>query len=51
MTAAGYLFLSCIAWTMSYDTIYAAQDINDDVKAGIQSPVIRHQGHTRRLRP
>ena len=49
MTAAGYLFLSCIAWTMSYDTIYAAQDIKDDVKAGIKSPVVRHQGQTRRL--
>ncbi len=49
MTAAGCLFLSCLAWTMSYDTIYAAQDIKDDVKAGIKSPAVRHQGHTRRL--
>ena len=48
-TAAGYLYLSCIAWTMSYDTIYAAQDIKDDAKAGIKSPVVRHQGHTRSL--
>ena len=49
LTAAGCLYLSCIAWTMSYDTIYAAQDIKDDVKAGIRSPVVRHQGYTRRL--
>lgn len=48
-TAAGYLYFSCVAWTMSYDTIYAAQDIEDDAKAGIKSPVVRHQGHTRRL--
>ena len=49
LTAAGCLYLSCIAWTMSYDTIYAAQDIKDDAKAGIKSPVVRHQGYTRRL--
>ena len=49
MTAAGYLYSSCVAWTMSYDTIYAAQDIKDDVKAGVRSPVVRHQGHTRVL--
>lgn len=34
---------------MVYDTIYAAQDIKDDVKAGIKSPVVRHQKNTRRL--
>ena len=49
LSAAGCLYLSCIAWTMSYDTIYAAQDIKDDAKAGIKSPVVRHQGYTRRL--
>ena len=49
MTAAGCLFLSCTAWTMVYDTIYAAQDIKDDAKAGVRSPVVRHQNHTRRL--
>lgn len=49
MTAAGYLYSSCVAWTMSYDTIYAAQDIKDDAKAGVKSPVVRHQGHTRML--
>ena len=49
LTAAGCLYLSCIAWTMSYDTIYAAQDIKDDAKAGIKSPVVRHQGYTRTL--
>lgn len=48
-TAAGYLFLSCIAWTMVYDTIYAAQDIRDDAKAGVKSPIVRHQSNTRGL--
>ena len=47
--AAGYLYFSCIAWTMSYDTIYAAQDVKDDLTAGIKSPVVRHQGYTRVL--
>ena len=49
VTAAGFLYLSCVAWTVSYDTIYAAQDTKDDVKAGIKSPVVLHQGHTRKL--
>ena len=43
------LYLSCIAWTMVYDTIYAAQDMKDDLKVGIGSPVVRHREHTRRL--
>lgn len=47
--AAGYLYLSFIAWTMVYNTIYAAQDRKYDVKAGIKSPVVRHQANTQRL--
>ena len=43
------LYLSCIAWTMSYDTIYAAQDIKDDIAAAVKSPVVKHQNNTRRL--
>lgn len=49
MSLAGCLFSSCIAWTMVYDTIYAAQNIKDDARVGIGSPVVRHQGHTRNL--
>jgi len=49
MTAAVYLYASCVAWTMCYDTIYAAQDVKDDAKANIKSPVVLHQGHTRKL--
>ena len=29
--------------------MYAAQDIKDDAKAGIKSPVVLHQSHTRRI--
>ena len=47
--AVACLYLSCIAWTMVYDTIYAAQDMKVDLKVGIKSPVVRHQEHTRRL--
>lgn len=43
------LYGSCIAWTLGYDTIYAAQDVKDDLKAGIGSPVVRHRGNTRAL--
>ena len=49
LKASGCLFLSCIAWTMVYDTIYAAQDVKDDIKAGVGSPVVRHRNNTRRL--
>lgn len=35
--------------TMSYDTIYAAQDVKDDLKLGIGSPVVRHRENTRIL--
>jgi len=49
MKAMASLYLSCIAWTMSYDTIYAAQDIKDDLKAGVKSPVVRHLDGTRML--
>uniref|UniRef100_F6UE09 4-hydroxybenzoate polyprenyltransferase, mitochondrial-like n=3 Tax=Ciona intestinalis TaxID=7719 RepID=F6UE09_CIOIN len=31
------LYASCFLWTMYYDTVYAFQDVKDDVKAGIKS--------------
>ncbi len=31
------LFLACISWTGIYDTIYAHQDLQDDVKVGLKS--------------
>ncbi|WP_116653098.1 4-hydroxybenzoate octaprenyltransferase [Pelagibacterium sediminicola] len=31
------MYLGCIAWTIGYDTIYALQDIEDDVLIGVKS--------------
>ncbi|CAD6588930.1 MAG: Para-hydroxybenzoate--polyprenyltransferase, mitochondrial precursor (PHB:polyprenyltransferase) [Alectoria sarmentosa] len=35
------LFAANVLWTMIYDTIYAHQDIEDDVKAGVKSMAVR----------
>ena len=39
--AAFLLYVSAIIWTVGYDTIYAAQDIEDDLMAGIKSTAIK----------
>ncbi|RDE10637.1 4-hydroxybenzoate octaprenyltransferase [Pelagibacterium lacus] len=31
------LYLGCISWTIGYDTIYALQDVEDDVLIGVKS--------------
>ncbi|KAI1762726.1 UbiA prenyltransferase [Hypoxylon sp. FL1150] len=31
------LYISCVLWTVIYDTIYAHQDIKDDTKIGVKS--------------
>lgn len=49
VTASGSLFLSCVAWTVSYDTIYATQDLHDDLKIAIRSPAVLHRENTRRV--
>lgn len=36
-----FLYVSCIFWTVTYDTIYAYQDIEDDLKIGIKSSAIK----------
>ncbi|KAF8153319.1 UbiA prenyltransferase family [Crassisporium funariophilum] len=36
----GISILGCWCWTMLYDTIYACQDIEDDVKMGVRSTAI-----------
>ena len=41
------LYFSGIFWTLGYDTIYAFQDINDDIKLGIKSTAIRLQKHAK----
>lgn len=35
------LYLGCIAWTIGYDTIYAHQDRNYDMVAGVKSSALR----------
>ncbi|KAI9209655.1 para-hydroxybenzoate-polyprenyltransferase [Polychytrium aggregatum] len=35
------LYAAGICWTLVYDTIYALQDIKDDVKVGVKSTAIR----------
>ncbi len=39
--AAFFLYLGGIAWTLGYDTIYAHQDKEDDVRIGIKSTAIK----------
>lgn len=34
-------YAACWFWTMGYDTIYALQDIEDDVMAGVKSSALR----------
>lgn len=41
------LYLSGAAWTLVYDTIYAHQDMRDDVKAGVKSTALLFAGNTR----
>ena len=43
------LFLASIIWTMIYDTIYAHQDLQDDVKAGIKSMAVLYRDRTKGL--
>lgn len=46
-TTAACLFLSNVAWTVLYDTIYALQDIKDDKKIGVKSTAIANEGRTK----
>lgn len=38
------LYAGGIAWTLGYDTIYAHQDIKDDIAAGVKSTALRLGG-------
>jgi 4-hydroxybenzoate polyprenyltransferase len=40
------LYAACFFWTLAYDTIYAFQDIEDDVAAGIKSTAQRVEKNT-----
>ena len=43
------LFGANIVWTIIYDTIYAHQDLKDDVKAGVKSMAVRFADSTKLL--
>lgn len=49
MISAVLLYSSCVAWTLSYDAIYAFMDIKDDVKAGIKSIARAHEHNTKQV--
>lgn len=40
LAVVGPLYLSCVCWTLVYDTVYAHMDKKDDVKAGIRSTAL-----------
>ena len=37
------LYIGCIFWTLAYDTIYAYQDIKDDIKNNVKSTAVLFQ--------
>lgn len=41
------LYISCIAWTLVYDTIYGFQDRKDDQRIGVKSTALRFGVNTR----
>ena len=43
------LFIANVLWTMIYDTVYAHQDIRDDIKAGVKSMAVRFSDSTKKL--
>jgi 4-hydroxybenzoate polyprenyltransferase len=42
---AFWLYVSSVAWTIGYDTIYAVQDRKDDVAAGVKSTALLFGEH------
>ncbi|KAF8456743.1 UbiA prenyltransferase family-domain-containing protein [Kalaharituber pfeilii] len=49
LATAGCLYASNVAWTALYDTIYAHQDVADDVKAGVKSIAVKHEHDTKKI--
>ena len=43
------LFSASVLWTMIYDTVYAHQDLKDDVKVGIKSLAVLYRERTKSL--
>lgn len=46
-TAALLLYAGCVLWTVGYDTIYAHQDREDDLVAGVKSTALYFGEHSR----
>lgn len=46
-TPTACLCLANVLWAMVYDTIYAHQDLKDDLKAGVKSMAVRFQDSTK----
>lgn len=42
-----FIYLAAILWTVGYDTIYAVQDRDDDVRLGVRSTAVLFGQHTR----
>lgn len=42
-------YLANVCWTVIYDTIYAQQDVKDDMKAGVRSVAVRFYGRAKML--
>ena len=49
IAAAAFMVISVISWTSLNDTIYAFQDLKDDLKACIKSMAVRHSKHAKTL--
>ncbi|KAI5919046.1 UbiA prenyltransferase family-domain-containing protein [Camillea tinctor] len=43
------LFIASIFWTIIYDTIYAHQDLKDDLRVGLKSIAVLFRDHTKTL--
>ncbi|XP_008334071.1 4-hydroxybenzoate polyprenyltransferase, mitochondrial [Cynoglossus semilaevis] len=41
------LYFSGVMWTLIYDTIYAHQDKDDDIRVGVKSTALKFQEHTK----
>lgn len=43
------LYVSTIFWTLVYDTVYAYQDIEDDLKIGVKSSALKFGSHPQKI--
>lgn len=43
------LYIACIIWTVIYDTIYAFQDLEDDLKIGLKSTAVKFHNNANKI--